>query len=177
MSQIGSIKGCSLIRTFLWSATQNCIGSKGRLRFDNLTPSPIFPFLLSAPNRTSSFQRSVGAQALRGTTPSCLYFRPNSCSGKRFFRIFAGKSAKILCLGIKKIKIFCSALDFSYLWFRRSSWASQAKQIRALNSTLTEPVCDNQDKRQCFFCMLPNMNSILKVKVPFLQRFFAQPRF
>ena len=27
--QISSIEGCSLIRTFLWSATQNCISSIG----------------------------------------------------------------------------------------------------------------------------------------------------
>jgi len=30
-----------------------------------------------------------------------------------FFRNFAKNYAKLLCFGIKKIKIFCSALDFS----------------------------------------------------------------
>ena len=37
--------------------------------------------------------------------------------------------ANLLCLGIKKIKFFCSALDFSYLWLRRTYYALGKVQI------------------------------------------------
>ncbi len=46
---------------------------------------------------------------------------------QNFFVSLPSEMAKLLCLGKKKIKIFCSALDFSYLCKRPIRFISQPK--------------------------------------------------
>ena len=43
------------------------------------------------------------------------FFRRSTLASLAFCKNFATKSREVTPLGIKKIKIFCSALDFSYL--------------------------------------------------------------
>jgi len=79
---------------------------KGRYRTGGGNPRLLSPFRAFQPYRSKkSFFLLHFSRFFRRSTLASLAFCKN----------FATKSREVTPLGIKKIKIFCSALDFSYL--------------------------------------------------------------